>query len=91
MNAVWHRLPPHHQYTKVNSSLLAFFLARSRVFVGTPADFLPRPSRPPRATFRSLRAVFLPGLAPRRCANGDPTPDVGLAGRQRQGPRGDYV
>ena len=36
--------PPLHQYTKVNSSLLAFFLARSRVFAGTPADSCGLPS-----------------------------------------------
>lgn len=43
-NAVWCRLLPHHQYIKVNRSRLAFFLARSRVFAGTPADSCGLPS-----------------------------------------------
>jgi len=50
---------------------LAFFFARSRVFAGIPADsadFLLRPSRLHRAAVRSLRAVFLSGLAPCRRA-----------------------
>jgi len=57
-----------HQYTKVNSSLLAFFLARSRVFAGTPADScgLPSPAVSPiSAPFRSLLAILLSSLARR--------------------------
>src|SRR5690606_7948679 len=63
--------PRLHQYPNPNCSQLGFFScpiapvpACSRGFLRKPADFGVRPLAPSKATFLSLPAVFLSGLAP---------------------------
>lgn len=57
--------PPIYKGQPFSVGLFSCALPRVRGdSYGFLADFFPRPSRPPRAPFRSLRAVLLSGLAP---------------------------
>ncbi|MEK8089276.1 hypothetical protein [Thermithiobacillus plumbiphilus] len=66
-----------HQYIKVNRSRLAFFLARSRVFAGTPADSCGLPSPAVSPTSGNIL------LSPRRYSLRHRSP---AKGRSPQGP-----